>query len=84
MTVLRVMPKGAMKKITHALFVINKRKMTMGMTRRNFIKFAVGGTAGIGLTPLPYKLIDDVAIWTQNWPWVPVPPKGEFTAVKVA
>jgi anaerobic selenocysteine-containing dehydrogenase len=54
----------------------------MGITRRNFIKFAVGGTAGIGLTPLPYKLIDDVAIWTQNWPWVPVPPKGEFTAVK--
>jgi anaerobic selenocysteine-containing dehydrogenase len=54
----------------------------MGVTRRNFIKFAVGGVAGLHITPLPYKLIDDVAIWTQNWPWVPVPPEGEFTQVK--
>ncbi len=54
----------------------------MGVTRRNFIKFAVGGAAGVGLTPLPFKLMDDVAIWTQNWPWVPVPPVGEFTHVK--
>ena len=54
----------------------------MGVTRRNFIKFAVGGVAGLHITPLPYKLMDDVAIWTQNWPWVPVPPEGEFTHVK--
>ncbi|MBW1900501.1 MAG: molybdopterin-dependent oxidoreductase [Deltaproteobacteria bacterium] len=54
----------------------------MGVSRRNFIKFAAGGVAGIGLTPLPYKLMDDVAIWTQTWPWVPVPPVGEFTRVK--
>ncbi len=54
----------------------------MGVTRRNFIKFAAGGVAGIGLTPIPYKLMDDVAIWTQNWPWVPVPPTGEFDEVK--
>ncbi len=56
--------------------------MIMGVSRRNFIKFAVGGVAGINLTPLPWKLMDDVAIWTQNWPWVPVPPAGEFTNVK--
>lgn len=31
----------------------------------------VGAAAGVGLTPLPWKLIDDSAIWTQNWPWVP-------------
>jgi anaerobic selenocysteine-containing dehydrogenase len=54
----------------------------MGTTRRNFIKFAVGGAAGVGLTPLPFKLMDDVTIWTQNWPWVPIPPEGEFTQVK--
>ncbi len=54
----------------------------MGVTRRNFIKFAVGGAAGLGLTPLPYKLVDDSAIWTQTWPWVPVPPKGEFKTIK--
>jgi len=54
----------------------------MGVTRRNFLKFTVGGVAGLHITPLPYKLMDDVAIWTQNWPWVPVPPEGEFTCVK--
>ena len=46
--------------------------------RRNFIKLIVGGAAGISLTPLPWKLMDDVAIWTQNFPWLPVPPVGEF------
>ncbi|SPD73734.1 Molybdopterin oxidoreductase [uncultured Desulfobacterium sp.] len=54
----------------------------MGVTRRNFVKFAIGGVAGLHLTPLPYKLMDDIAIWTQNWPWVPVPPEGEFLSVK--
>ncbi len=54
----------------------------MGVTRRNFIKFAVGGAAGIGLTPITLKLTDDSAIWTQTWPWVPVPPVGEFTTAK--
>ena len=43
----------------------------MKVNRRGFIKFAVGAVAGIHLTPLPWKIIDDVAIWTQNWPWVP-------------
>ena len=54
----------------------------MELNRRNFIKLVVGGAAGIQLTPLPWKITDDIAIWTQNWPWVPVPPTGEFTHVK--
>ncbi|MFC1821546.1 molybdopterin-dependent oxidoreductase [Thermodesulfobacteriota bacterium] len=49
------------------------------LNRRNFIKLVIGGAAGIHLTPLPWKLMDDSAIWTQNWPWVPVPPVGEFS-----
>lgn len=53
----------------------------MKITRRNFIAAVVGGIAGIQATPLPWKITDDVAIWTQNWPWVPVPPTGEFTEV---
>ncbi|MBW1779148.1 MAG: molybdopterin-dependent oxidoreductase [Deltaproteobacteria bacterium] len=53
----------------------------MKLTRRNFIAAMVGGVAGIQITPLPWKFTDDVAIWTQNWPWVPVPPTGEFTDV---
>ncbi len=43
----------------------------MKLDRRGFIKLIVGGAAGFHLTPLPWKLIDDSAIWTQNWPWVP-------------
>jgi anaerobic selenocysteine-containing dehydrogenase len=54
----------------------------MELNRRNFIMSLLGGAAGIHLTPLPWKLMDDVAIWTQNWPWIPVPPVGEFTHAK--
>jgi len=53
----------------------------MKLTRRNFIASVVGGVVGIQVTPLPWKFTDDVAIWTQNWPWVPVPPTGEFSEV---
>jgi anaerobic selenocysteine-containing dehydrogenase len=56
----------------------------MELNRRNFVKFVVGGVAGLHVTPLPWKLTDDIAIWTQNWPWVPVPPDGPFTHVKSA
>ena len=30
-----------------------------------------GASAGIMVTPLPWKLLDDVSIWTQNWGWIP-------------
>ncbi|MEJ2025806.1 MAG: molybdopterin-dependent oxidoreductase, partial [Deltaproteobacteria bacterium] len=56
----------------------------MELNRRNFIKLLVGGAVGIQVTPLPWKLTDDIAIWTQNWPWVPVPPVGAFTSVSSA
>lgn len=54
----------------------------MEITRRNFVSLIVGGVAGLHVTPLPWKLTDDIAIWTQNWPWVPVPPDGKFTHAK--
>jgi len=53
----------------------------MEFSRRNFIKFAAGGLGGTLLSPLPWKLIDDIAIWTQNWSWVPVPERGKFTYI---
>ncbi len=34
--------------------------------------------AGLILTPLPWKLLDESAKWTQNWSWIPVPPKGRI------
>lgn len=43
----------------------------MKFDRRDFLKVVAGGAVGTALTPLPWKLTDDLAIWTQNWPWVP-------------
>ena len=48
----------------------------MKIGRRCFLGFLIGGAAGTALTPLPWKLMDDVSIWTQNWLWTPVPTKG--------
>ncbi|MGD9157625.1 MAG: molybdopterin-dependent oxidoreductase, partial [Desulfobacteraceae bacterium] len=54
----------------------------LAINRRNFVKLAVGAAVGTGLSPLPWKLADDTAIFSQNFPWVPVPETGEFTSVK--
>ncbi len=43
----------------------------MSMSRRSFLQFCGGATAGAVLSPLPWKLLDDAAIWTQNWSWIP-------------
>jgi anaerobic selenocysteine-containing dehydrogenase len=53
----------------------------MKIDRRSFLSFVIGGAAGTALTPLPWKLTDDLSIWSQNWPWTPVPQKGETTYV---
>ncbi len=49
----------------------------MKIDRRSFLAFGVGGAAGTALSPLPWKLADDSAIWSQMWHWVPVPPDGK-------
>jgi anaerobic selenocysteine-containing dehydrogenase len=51
----------------------------MKLSRRCFLSLAAGGAAGTALSPLPWKLLDDSSIWSQNWPWTPVPPDGEST-----
>ncbi len=53
----------------------------MKLSRRCFLSFAIGGAAGTALSPLPWKLTDDLSIWSQNWPWTPVPPDGKATYV---
>jgi len=53
----------------------------MKVDRRSFLSLAIGGAAGTALSPLPWKLIDDSAIWSQNWAWTPVPERGETTYV---
>lgn len=51
----------------------------MKIDRRSFLAFVIGGGAGTALSPLPWKLTDDLSIWSQRWPWTPIPPKGEAT-----
>ncbi len=51
----------------------------MKLTRRDLLRFAAGSAAGIMFTPIPWKVLDDTAIWTQNWPWIPEPSRGEAT-----
>jgi anaerobic selenocysteine-containing dehydrogenase len=58
----------------------------MKIDRRNFLTYTtaavLGGAAGSMLTPAPWKLMDDVSIWTQNWPWTPVPETGPVSYKK--
>jgi menaquinone reductase, molybdopterin-binding-like subunit len=42
------------------------------------MKIVGGGIAGMVFTPIPWKLLDDLSIWTQNWSWIPVPLKGDI------
>src|SRR3990172_5578442 len=52
--------------------------MATNMTRRNLLKFLGGSAAGLLMSPVPWKFLDDTAIWTQNWPWIPRPQKGKI------
>ncbi|HWQ52690.1 MAG TPA: molybdopterin dinucleotide binding domain-containing protein [Bryobacteraceae bacterium] len=51
----------------------------MKLARRDLLKLAGGAALGTFFTPAPWKALDDVSIWTQNWSWMPVPPRGEAT-----
>ena len=50
--------------------------MTLDLTRRSLLKFMGGAAVGAVLSPLPWKLLDDASIWTQNWDWIARPPRG--------
>jgi len=54
--------------------------MSFALTRRDCLRLAGGGALGLALSPVPWKLLDDAAIWSQNMPWVPTPPRGEVTS----
>jgi len=51
----------------------------MPVTRRDVLWGLGGGLAGAALTPVPWKLLDDTAIWTQRRHALPVPPRGPVT-----
>jgi anaerobic selenocysteine-containing dehydrogenase len=48
----------------------------MKIYRRSFLALGVGAAVGTALSPLPWKMMDDSSIWSQNWPWTPVPKDG--------
>lgn len=41
------------------------------LDRRGFLKFIGGAAVGTLATPVIWKGLDDVSIWSQNWPWIP-------------
>ncbi len=49
----------------------------MKVDRRSFLGLGLGAVAGVAVSPVGIKLTDDSSIWTQNWPWTPVPDDGE-------
>lgn len=51
----------------------------MKIDRRSFLGLGLGAAAGVAASPMTWKLTDDSSIWTQNWPWTPVPRDGEVT-----
>lgn len=54
---------------------INEGK-AMKVTRRDLLVWSAGAAAGLLATPVPWKILDDVSIWSQNWPWIPQPARG--------
>ena len=42
--------------------------------------FAGGSAVGVLFTPAPWRLITDTALWSENWPGIPAPPRGEIRA----
>jgi Molybdopterin oxidoreductase Fe4S4 domain len=52
----------------------------MKVTRRDLLVWSAGAAAGLMVTPVPWKLLDDTSIWSQNWPWIPQPARGPVEA----
>ena len=48
----------------------------MKFTRRDLLVWGAGAAAGLVVSPVPWKVLDDVSIWSQNWPWIPQPARG--------
>ena len=50
----------------------------MNTTRRDLFKFVGGSVVGAFFTPAPWRLITDSALWSENWPGIPRPARGEI------
>src|ERR1039458_2192023 len=52
----------------------------MKTTRRDILLFAGGSAVGVLMTPAPWRLITDSALWSENWTGIPRPARGAITA----
>ncbi len=52
--------------------------MNKGITRRDWLKLIGGSAVGLMITPIPWKILDETAKWSQNWSWTPVPRDGKI------
>ena len=52
----------------------------MKTTRREIMLFAGGSAVGVLFTPAPWRLLTDTALWSENWPGIPAPARGEIRA----
>jgi hypothetical protein len=52
----------------------------MNATRRDVFRFLGGTAVGAVFTPAPWRLITDLALWSENWPGIPRPARGEIRA----
>src|SRR6185369_75194 len=50
----------------------------MNTTRRGILQFIGGSAVGTLFTPAPWRLITDTALWSENWPGIPRPARGEI------
>lgn len=50
----------------------------MKVGRRALLQFMAGAVGGTLLSPMPWKLTEDAAMWSQNWFWRPSPERGEI------
>lgn len=53
--------------------VVTNEGRSMKLTRRDLLAWSAGAAAGLIVTPVPWKVLDDTSIWSQNWPWIPQP-----------
>jgi anaerobic selenocysteine-containing dehydrogenase len=50
----------------------------MKTSRRDLFKFFGGTAVGAVFTPVPWRLVTDAALWSENWPGIPRPARGEI------
>ncbi len=48
-------------------------------TRRAAVQAIAGSAVGVLFTPAPWRLIQDSALWSENWPGIPRPVRGEIS-----